>query len=813
MFRPQLAFRGIRKSKGAYQVSRMRRKATIAPDNPFLVISEEIREAIHSNRPVVALETTIYTHGFPYPSNVALASELESIVRVNGAVPATIGILDGVAHVGLSPDELIRLTSSVGKQDVLKISRRDLAFATGLRLAGKSFHGGTTIAGTMVLAHLAGIKVFATGGLGGVHRGGEVSMDVSADLTELGRTPVAVVSSGCKSFLDIPRTIEYLETQGVGVATFADGRKGNVDFPAFWARESGVKSPMTVRDEREAAAVVHAQMTLQLSSGLLFANPIPESAAIPKEYIDDIIASAVQEAEENGISGKDNTPYILSKIKELTNGKSVAANHALVSSNVQRGTRVAVELAKLEAESLGSGPGERRESAPIFHTAPVSAASTTTHSTQSPSHHSELFLSSASPDQPQLIGSPAVLVAGALAVDLSCDFAPLDPRSAISPDSHTSNPAAITQSIGGVGHNVAKALHYLNIPVRFCSLVGDDIAGHSAIAELRERHFPTEEIRVANSREIQHPTSGGRTAQYIAVNDARKDLVLAMADMSIFEDRGLWSEANFRSFWQDTLKRGEDPKIVVVDANWEAPIIMRWLDYANEVGAMTVLEPVSVAKCRRLFSPDRREERMWFGTAETEGRRIDLATPNSLELASMYHAARQNELMDNANWWSYINELSIPSTGARDKFIQLMPVELVDQGLPQMAIQMLPFISCIITKLGSNGVLLTQVLNQDDARLREGGSSKYIVSRGEKEVGGVYMRYYPAIERVKDEDIVSVNGVGDTFLGAIIAGMAEKGKGDARIEYLIDFAQKAAVLTLKSKESASPELKTLRNLL
>jgi pseudouridine-5'-phosphate glycosidase/pseudouridine kinase len=198
----------------------------------------------------------IGTPGFPYPDNVALASLLESVVRTNGGVPATIGILDGVARIGMDPEELIRLTSSAGKSTTLKLSRRDLSYVGGLRLTGKLFNGGTTIAGTMLLAHLAGIKIFGTGGLGGVHRGAESSMDISADLTELGRTPVTVVSSGCKSFLDVPRTLEYLETEGVGVGTFADGREGSVDFPAFWSRDSGVKSPTTIADEMEAAAII-----------------------------------------------------------------------------------------------------------------------------------------------------------------------------------------------------------------------------------------------------------------------------------------------------------------------------------------------------------------------------------------------------------------------------------------------------------------------------------------------------------------------------------------------------------------------------
>lgn len=249
----------------------------------------------------------------------------------------------------MEPEELIQLVSTAGSKDTWKLSRRDLGFIGGLSgLRGQKLNGGTTISGTMILAHLAGIKIFATGGLGGVHRGGENSMDISADLTELGRTPVAVISSGCKSFLDIPRTLEYLETQGVGVGTFADGRAGQVDFPAFFSRDSGVKSPQTIQNEEDAAAIVHAQFQLPIHSGLLFANPVPEKAGMAKEEINSIIATAVAEAEEKKIGGSANTPYILKRIRELSNDGSVVANKALVEANVVRGTKVAVELSKLE---------------------------------------------------------------------------------------------------------------------------------------------------------------------------------------------------------------------------------------------------------------------------------------------------------------------------------------------------------------------------------------------------------------------------------------------------------------------------------
>ncbi|KAL9024031.1 MAG: hypothetical protein Q9196_006815 [Gyalolechia fulgens] len=209
----------------------------------------------------------------------------------------------------------------------------------------------------MVLAHLAGITVFATGGLGGVHRDGENSMDISADLTELGRTPIAVISSGCKSFLDVPRTLEYLETQGVGVGTFADSRSGKIEFPAFWSRDSGIPSPTVIQDEKDAAAVIYAQSTLGLSSGLLFANPVPAQHSISNAEMNSVMAQAVLDAKDSGSTGSENTPFILARIRELTGGQTVKANRALIESNVIRGTKVACELAKLRAGAVDGPQG------------------------------------------------------------------------------------------------------------------------------------------------------------------------------------------------------------------------------------------------------------------------------------------------------------------------------------------------------------------------------------------------------------------------------------------------------------------------
>lgn len=327
------------------------RRRCLSKNSSIFKVSEEIRQAVSERRPVVALETTIYTHGFPYPENLSLASRLEALVREHGGVPATIGILDGVARVGFEQNELDRLVSCAGSPNILKISRRDLGFACGLTdPQGNRFNGGTTIAGTMILAHMAGVKIFGTGGLGGVHRGAENTMDVSADLTELGRTAVAVISSGCKSFLDLPKTLEVLETHGVAVATFLDGRSGGVDFPGFYTRESGVPSPKVLEDEIEAARVLHAHFSLGLQSGLNLANPIPAEHSVPQEIMEAAIYEAIEHAHLAGAVGAAITPHILSKIKEVTGDRSVEANRALVEANIIRATKVAKELSRLEKE-------------------------------------------------------------------------------------------------------------------------------------------------------------------------------------------------------------------------------------------------------------------------------------------------------------------------------------------------------------------------------------------------------------------------------------------------------------------------------
>lgn len=295
----------------------------------------EVADALASGQAVVALESTIISHGMPYPQNVEMARGVEAVVREHGAVPATIAVLGGRLKVGLTPDELELLATD---QNVQKISTRDLPVTVAL---GR--HGATTVASTMRVASLVGIRVFATGGTGGVHRGAGETMDISADLTELARTDVCVVSAGVKSILDIGLTLEVLETQGVPAITL-----GASEFPAFYSRRSGFASPLTVASEAEAARVLHAKWSLGLTGGVLLANPIPQEAEIPTEEIAPHIERALADMAALGLTGKETTPYLLGRLVDITGGRSLAANIALVRHNAAVAARVASAYAALQ---------------------------------------------------------------------------------------------------------------------------------------------------------------------------------------------------------------------------------------------------------------------------------------------------------------------------------------------------------------------------------------------------------------------------------------------------------------------------------
>ncbi len=301
--------------------------------NRKVALSPDVAAALAAGRPVVALETTIVSHGMPWPDNLDTALAVEAVVREAGAVPAAIAVIGGKIHVGLDRGELERLAQA---KDVLKLSSADIAY--GL-ISGRT--GATTVAATMIAAHLAGIRVFATGGIGGVHRGAAESFDISADLTELSKTPVTVVSAGAKALLDLPKTLEVLETLGVPVVSYR-----SPVFPAFWSRDSGLATPIRLDDAAAIARFMRARAELGQTGGMLVANPVPEADEIPAAEMAPVIAAAVADAAAKGVSGKAVTPFLLDAIFHLTGGRSLITNIALVKNNARLAAEVAVELAR-----------------------------------------------------------------------------------------------------------------------------------------------------------------------------------------------------------------------------------------------------------------------------------------------------------------------------------------------------------------------------------------------------------------------------------------------------------------------------------
>lgn len=301
----------------------------------YLDIAPEVAEALAKNKPVVALESTIISHGMPYPQNVETALKVEQVIRENGAVPATIAIIGGKLKAGLSREEIEHLGKT--GYDVPKVSRRDLPI-----IVAKGMDGATTVATTMIIASLAGIKIFATGGIGGVHRGAETTMDISADLEELAMTPVMVICAGAKSILDLGLTLEYLETKGVPVIGY-----GTDELPAFYTRKSGFGVDYELDTPLELATAFHVKQEVGLKGGMLVTNPIPEEFSMEPEIINKAIDEAIAESKKQGIHGKDTTPFLLAKIKEITGGDSLESNIQLVFNNARLAAKTAEELSKL----------------------------------------------------------------------------------------------------------------------------------------------------------------------------------------------------------------------------------------------------------------------------------------------------------------------------------------------------------------------------------------------------------------------------------------------------------------------------------
>ncbi|XP_063992932.1 uncharacterized protein LOC135170804 [Diachasmimorpha longicaudata] len=493
--------------------------------------SREVRDARKNGLPIVALETTIVTHGMPYPDNYETAVSVENVIRRKGAVPATIGIINGEIHVGLTEQQINTLAVEAGgPQGAIKCSQRDICGA----VAGRK-NAGTTVGGTVTIAQLAGIPVMATGGIGGVHRGAEETFDISSDLVVLGRTPVAVVCAGVKAILDIPKTLEFLETLGVPVMAIGDTET----FPAFYSRSTSdyLKSPAKVSGYQQAAECIKAQRDLGLNSGLVFAVPIPQSASLDPVEIEGFIQMALRETENRKIRGKAVTPYLLKRITELTEGKSLAANKILIQNNAAVAAEISIHLSKLLNQSEENYANDIKRRIP---------------------------------------GAPVVIGGAVKDTLLQCE------DTSLKFDGRT-HKGKSRKGYGGVGRNIAAALVALGVEgTKFLSVVGDDEAGRTIVKDL------------AGAGGTVRVLPGGTTASYTAVVDRSGECRFALGEMDIFDSIDV-------SLVHENRSALEQAQLIILDGNPPVDTVHRVIDTAVNYQIPVWYEPTDVRKACKIF--------------------------------------------------------------------------------------------------------------------------------------------------------------------------------------------------------------------
>ncbi|CAG8471190.1 1301_t:CDS:10 [Paraglomus occultum] len=709
--------------------------STIITQNHDFQYTPEVLDALSTNRPVVALESTIITHGMPYPQNLATALEVEKIVREHGSIPATIAIIDGTIHIGLSQNALERL-SMMGRK-ARKTSRRDLALVTSQNLTGA-----TTVAATMVIAHRAGIKVFVTGGIGGVHRDGEKTLDISADLTELSKTPVTVVCAGVKSILDIERTLEYLETQGVPVVTFGECD----EFPAFFTAKSGFKSPSNLKSVEECAKLIAANSKLELENGIVIAVPIPKDESANASHIQSAIEAALAQAKTEGIKGKDVTPFLLERVEKITTGKSLTANVALVKNNAKIGSQIAACLANLTRskrfeDMSKNGHGDETS---IF--------------VKSGGDSDSAIKVKSSKASPQ----PSVLTVGGAAVDITA--------TSLNVTLETSTPGKIRTSLGGVGRNIAETVHRLGVKSVLISTVGDDLLGRWFLDETRKIGMCMDELQVSKSH---------RTAVYSAIHKSNGSLYCAIADMEYAID-------------VEKVKKAIDkskPSVVCIDGNLDSNTASAILCYCFDKGIPTFFEPTSVSKSLRWFA-DR-------DITKTMKNRLGYISPNIHELEAMDLALTSMS----GRWLDQgLDLLTIKQKIAKQHEILMA---LKDEKILSRSVSLLLIASTIIVKLGERGALLVQLIDKGKGLQEQLVSSKLnsVIKLDDERT--MRVKYFqPAL--VENSSIINVTGAGDSFVGTVLAGLSIY--GEKELDRIIDVAQRVAILSLQTHSSISEKL-------
>ncbi|KAH9508287.1 hypothetical protein Btru_050730 [Bulinus truncatus] len=578
----------------------------------------------------------------PYPHNFSTALSVERKVRENGAIPATIAILNGKLCVGLCDTEIIWLAEK--NSSLVKVSRRDLPYGCS---------GGTTVSATMIAAHMVGIPLFATGGIGGVHRGAEESYDVSADLTELGKTPVAVVSSGVKSILDIPKTLEYLETQGVCVMTFGPEK----NFPAFFTRDSGYFSPYNVDSPLKAAQVIDCNIKAGLNSGLLIAVPIPQEFTAAGDIIQDAIHQALQSAKTQNISGKEVTPFLLKMVNQLTKGESLVANIALIENNASVAGRIAYFLSQLRQ-------GVHSDLIAAPHLSPSSTTMSLPKSTspdldESPSLGRSIKIDKYTPDKSSILtGRPIVI--GSTVVDFSVQVT--DPNFQLNGGTYTGQ---VTQSFGGVGRNLADCLSRLNHCPIFVSAVGTD--SHAASLSALCQHLDLSAVR-----KIENST----TATCCVLLSEGKFL-FGVGDMEVNSKLSIDQIHDLDALISPA-------PMVILDGNFTSNFITGVVEKCARMSVPVWFEPTDLFKCKAPFQTD-----AW--------RKLSFISPNLVELISMYQAMCQKLGVDGI-------QVSI----TEDSDIQeILAASVV------MCHDLASHIPVILLTLGRHGVLLCHKLGEN----------------------------------------------------------------------------------------------------
>ncbi|GAA5902185.1 hypothetical protein JCM5296_006623 [Sporobolomyces johnsonii] len=732
-------------------------------------IAPEVAQAQAEGRPVVALESTLITHGLPPPHSHDLPKECEAVLRAQGVTPATIAILGGRIKVGVSEAELDRLAEKGfearqegGADKLWKVGRRELGAAVVKRM-----DGGTTVSATMAVAHLAGIKIFSTGGIGGVHRGAETSFDISSDLISLSDTPVAVVCAGSKSILDIGLTLEYLEAHAVPVAGYKTS-----EWPAFYTAASGFKAPMQLDSAKQVAETILMTDRLGLSSSLLLGNPIPEEYHEIGKALQMAVDQAVAESVENGMarSGKQVTPWLLQRVAELTKGASLESNKALIRNNVKVGGEVAQEYARLLKEASSSASASFVPSPSLVGrpSQPAPPPSSTVPSTPS-------SLNTLPP-------SPSLVVIGSLAVDITMHPTTSSPL-------QTTAPGTVSLSLGGVAGNVSAAAHSLlgSDEVLLVAPVGDDLLGSVARNGLKERGMRRDGLVEVGKEE-------GRTATCGILLDDKGELVGGVADMAIARevdgDKIL-----------ERLRRAK-PKVTCFDGNISPETIAKVLVHCEKAGISTFFEPTSNANSLKLLTALKTSA--VASVLPLAHPLVSFATPNIHELTTLFqHVAfsDDSDLYAPGTWWDHI---TVPA----DQLSLRLPPWAVAEGVAQMALRLLPVIGTLFLKSGSRGVLVVQRVSGVDTvaqwtKHTEGKKKgTVVVVSAATPSEAVVLRHYPALELDGDE-VRTVTGAGDNLAGAILAAVV-RGLDPAAprdLDRIVDLAQRAAVGTLRSEQA------------